>query len=227
MEEERIYLRINNGYFFYRRINIEYISDTYPEFLIWKIDKNKDSDKMKISVNEIIIITSDHEYDHNSKYPIPSIILEIKIQDSVIKSSLIDYDTTINLMNSDFIQKYHLRIYISHPIHIHQVLSLKDIFINIILLSKIRISSKNWESIKSMKFIIISLKYHDIILGISFLSMEKIIIDSINRDILLSIISEYNIINTEKFGEEKIDERDESRKIQSSRDLNEISRSTI
>jgi hypothetical protein len=60
-----------------------------------------------------------------------------------------------------------------------------------------------------------------------FLSTEKIKIEAATRDILLPAISECSAVNVVKFGEEKIDEQDESKKVQPPRDLSEVPRNTV
>jgi hypothetical protein len=192
-----------------------------PEFLVWKAAKDKEtarSAKPKAAISELQVFQVD-ESSSDSEYPIvPSIVLETRLQDTIAKNSLIDCGATVNLVDSTFVKKCHLRTYASHPIRVHQALSLKGAIANTALLSKVGIPSKNWKSTKPAKFIVTGLEHHDVILGMPFLAAERIKVDPANRDIILP---ECNAI---KLGEELIDERDESRKIRAPRDLSEVSR---
>jgi hypothetical protein len=194
--------------------------------LVWKVVKDREatgSAKPKAAISELQVFQVD-ESSSDSEYPIiSSIVLETKLQDTIAKNSLIDCGATVNLVDSIFVKKRHLRTYASHSICVHQVLSLKSAIANIALLFKVGILSKNWKSTKPAKFIVTGLEYHDVILRILFLAAERIKVDLANRDIILL---ECNTINTKLRGE-LIDERDELRKIYALRDLSKVSRLLI
>ena len=226
-DSERAYLRANNGCFWCRKINAGHMSNSCPEFLTWKAAKDKASgvEKAKATVSEIAVVSS--ESDSESDYPVPSIVLETEIQGSIAEDSLIDCGATVNLVDSNFVRNRHLRTYTSHPIRIHQALSPKGFIVNTALLSKIRIPSKNWESIKPAKFIVTPLEHHNVILGMPFLAAERIRIDPAAGDILPPAPFECNAVSTQRLGEERIDERDGSRKVLPPRDLSEVSRPLV
>jgi hypothetical protein len=223
-DEDRAYLRANNGCFWCRKINAGHIASDCPEFLVWKAAKDKEAAGSKAAtVSELQVFQVD-ESSSDSEYPVPSIVLETKLQDTSAKNSLIDCGATVNLVDSNFVQKRHLRTYASHPIRVHQALSPKGAIANTALLSKVSIPSKNWKSVKPAKFIVTGLEHHDVILGMPFLAAERIKVDPANRDIILP---ECNAMNVKELGGELIDERDESRKIRAPRDLSEVSRPLV
>jgi len=226
-DADRVYLRANDGCFWCRKINAGHISNSCPEFLAWKAAKEKGSsmERAKGTVSEIVVAAS--ESDSESDYPVPSIVFKTEIQGTSADNSMVDCGATVNLVDSKFVQKRHLRTYTSHPIRIHQALSPKGAITNTMLSSKVRIPSKNWESIKPAKFIVTPLEHHDMILGMPFLTAERIKIDPAASDILLPSSAECRAISTQGLGEEKIDKGDGSRKILPPRDLSEVSRPLV
>jgi hypothetical protein len=130
-DEDRAYLRANNGCFWCREINAGHIASDCPEFLVWKAAKDKEAagSTRVATVSELRVFQVD-ESSSDSEYPVPSIVLETKLQDTTAKNSLIDCGATVNLVDSNFVQKRHLRTYASHPIRVHQALSPKGAIAN-------------------------------------------------------------------------------------------------
>jgi predicted component of type VI protein secretion system len=72
--EERVYLSANNGCFWCRKINAGHMLNECPEFLVWKVAKDKAaaaSAKLKASVSEVQVVQVD-ESSSDSEYPVSS-----------------------------------------------------------------------------------------------------------------------------------------------------------
>ena len=171
-DEDRNYLRRNNGCFNCRKINVEHISTNCPDLL--EAEKAKEVKKESVSaLGTIVESESDSEYPRSS---VPTIKLATIIENTTMSSSLVDRSATINLISSDEVEKHAMPTHPAPPVRIHEPMNTQGVLVNQKVISKIRIPEEDWESTKPAELLVAPLENDDVILGMPFLASENILI---------------------------------------------------
>jgi Reverse transcriptase (RNA-dependent DNA polymerase)/RNase H-like domain found in reverse transcriptase/Integrase zinc binding domain/Retroviral aspartyl protease len=136
--------------------------------------------KVKKEVNLIEIIES----DESCSFPV--ITVNAKLEDNtLLPSTLADCGASINLLDTTLVEKHKIKTRPIKPFRLHQAITPNNVIVNKEVVSHVSIPSKSWTSIKPAIFAVAPLPLYDALLGMPFLSQEKVLINAANRQLVL------------------------------------------
>jgi hypothetical protein len=177
-DAERQYLKDNKGCYRCREVNVNHVAANCPKFI------NRPANvvvKKEESVSQVSAIVS--EFESSESYPpssIPPIPVSIEV-DGIPAQSIPDTGATVNVLSEDLVRKRHLRTIPGPRVLLRQPLTGKNIGANERILKHVSIPSVHGLA----SFVVAPLANTDAILGMPFLSQERILLDPANRKIIL------------------------------------------
>src|SRR5579859_483656 len=168
-DSERKYLDENNGCYWCRKINAGHMSRDCPDRI--EAERKKEVKKESVSTLDAVV-----QSESDSEYSVPTINVDVEIQDRPIPAALIDTGSTVNLIDKATVASRNLCTQVSKPILLRQACSLCPIPVRASVSSKIKIPSVKWESTKSHKFFVTDLVKSKAILSMPFLTAESLAI---------------------------------------------------
>jgi hypothetical protein len=129
-----------------RKVNAGHMSRDCPDRI--EAERKKEVKKESVSALEASVVESDSD----SEYSVPTINVDVEVQDVPIPAALVDTGSTVNLIDKVTVASRNLRTQACKPILLRQACSLRPIPVRSSVSSKVEFPSVKWESTKSHKF---------------------------------------------------------------------------